>query len=422
MRRNWLSVLACVGALLSFQQAACAAMLHLFAAGSLAGAMTDELAASGIPGDAVAAPVFGPSGVLRERIERGEPADILASADMRQPRRLAAERGDRPVLVFARNRMCALARQSLDVTPANLLERMLDPAIRVATSTPGADPGGDYAWAVFARAEALHPGARTALEAKALKLVGGPDTQPLVAGHGQVAGVFLAGKADIMLGYCSGADEVLRDVQGLVSVPLPPALTVGPTYGMVVLSDDPLADRFAVFVMSERGQAILQRHGFVPVAGTPAPEGEAPPAPDGLAVVPVAGAPVVLTAEVLARLPTIRSEVSFNTEHGPRHATFEGPLLWTVLSRAGAVDPARPRDAVGESVSVTGSDGYAALLALGEIAPDFEGKQVILAERMDGKPLGAHHLRVVVPGDRFGGRSVRDIVRITVSAAPPARP
>jgi ABC-type molybdate transport system substrate-binding protein len=31
---------------------------------------------------------------------------------------------------------------------------------------------------------------------------------------------------------------------------------------MVVLSDNPLADRFALFVMSEQGQAILQKHGF----------------------------------------------------------------------------------------------------------------------------------------------------------------
>jgi ABC-type molybdate transport system substrate-binding protein len=58
---------------------------------------------------------------------------------------------------------------------------------------------------------------------------------------------------------------------GLVSIPLPPALTVGAPYGMVVLSDDPLAARFALFVMSEHGQAILQKYGFDPVgiAGSP---------------------------------------------------------------------------------------------------------------------------------------------------------
>ena len=143
---------------------------------------------------------------------------------------------------------------------------MLDPKIRVATSTPGADPGGDYAWAVFTRAEALHPGAKAALEAKALKLVGGPESKPLVPGKGQVEGVFLADAADIMLGYCSGVAAVQREVPGLVGVVLPPRLTVGPAYGMVVLTSDPTSARFALFVMSETGQSILQRHGFQPVA------------------------------------------------------------------------------------------------------------------------------------------------------------
>ena len=90
------------------------------------------------------------------------------------------------------------------------------------------------------------------LEGKALTLVGGPTSQPLVPGKGQVQGVFLANKADLMLGYCSGSAAILRDVPGLVSLPLPPELTEAPAYGLVVLSDQPAADRFAVFVMSRR--------------------------------------------------------------------------------------------------------------------------------------------------------------------------
>jgi molybdate transport system substrate-binding protein len=239
--------------------------LQVFAAGSLTAAFTDMVKAFPAPPGSVAAPVFGPSGVLRERIEHGDRADILASADLAQPRALARERVNAMVVMFTRNRLCALGRASLGLTPDNLLDRMLDPAVRLATSTPGADPGGDYAWAVFARAEAIHPGAQAALQAKALKLVGGLDTPPLVAGRGAVQGVFLADRADIMLGYCSGSQPVMREIPGLVSVALPPALTVGPAYGMVVLSDDTLAARFALFVMSEQGQAILQRHGFDPV-------------------------------------------------------------------------------------------------------------------------------------------------------------
>jgi molybdate transport system substrate-binding protein len=184
---------------------------------------------------------------------------------MTQPRALAQQRTGRLVVMFTRNRLCALGRSSLGMTPDNLLDRLLDPTVRLATSTPGADPGGDYAWAVFARAEAVHPGARAILEAKAMKLVGGPNTPLLVSGHGAVQGVFLADRADVMLGYCSGSGPVMQEIAGLTSVTLPSSLTVGPAYGLVVLSDRPMAARFALFVMSEAGQMILQRHGFDPV-------------------------------------------------------------------------------------------------------------------------------------------------------------
>lgn len=262
-----ITVAALLAATLFAPRTSTAQPLRIYAAGSLGAAFTDMIAAFPAP---VAPPVFGPSGVLRERIERGEPADLLASADMAQPEALAAEKPDRMVIMFTRNRMCALGRQSLGLTPTNLLDRMLDPSVRLATSTPGADPGGDYAWAVFARADTLHPGARATLEAKALKLVGGRDTPLLVPGQGAVQGVFLADRADVMLGYCSGSAAVMRDVPGLVSIAVPESLSVGPAYGLIVLTDNPRADRFALFVMSLQGQAILRKHGFDPV-GLPAP-------------------------------------------------------------------------------------------------------------------------------------------------------
>jgi ABC-type molybdate transport system substrate-binding protein len=57
----------------------------------------------------------------------------------------------------------------------------------------------------------------------------------------------------------------MQEIPGLANVALPASLTVGPAYGLVVLSDRPLAARFALFVMSEQGQTILRRHGFDPV-------------------------------------------------------------------------------------------------------------------------------------------------------------
>jgi hypothetical protein len=120
-----------------------------------------------------------------------------------------------------------------------------------------------------------------------------------------------------------------------------------------------------------------------------------------------------LSIDDVAQLPA--TKVKFATDHGKHEATFEGPLLWTVLEHSGAISAKQVHAHVRQTVAIAGSDGYTAILALGEISPEFEGKQVILAEREDDKPLAAGHLRIIVPGDHRGGRSVHDVVSITVS-------
>lgn len=141
--------------------------------------------------------------------------------------------------------------------------------------------------------------------------------------------------------------------------------------------------------------------------------------PEAIIVSGLSRPAVSLTLEELARLPTAQIKVAFLTEHGVRSASFSGPLLWTVLQRAGVIDPAKHREQVSRSVLIIGRDGYRAVLAVGEIAPDFEDKEVILADRMDDHALGVDHLRIVVPLDRRGGRSVRDVTRIEVTAPSP---
>jgi DMSO/TMAO reductase YedYZ molybdopterin-dependent catalytic subunit len=137
---------------------------------------------------------------------------------------------------------------------------------------------------------------------------------------------------------------------------------------------------------------------------------------DGLAIVGPDGPHPIADTEI-AKLAVVDVTVSFMTEHGQHKASFSGPLLWDVLTKAGAIDTSKPRDTAREVVSVTGSDNYVAVLAVGEISPEFEGKDVILATSMDGKPLDPGHLRIAVPLDKRGGRSVRDIVKIVVSVA-----
>jgi Oxidoreductase molybdopterin binding domain len=166
--------------------------------------------------------------------------------------------------------------------------------------------------------------------------------------------------------------------------------------------------------MSTRSISLAFATVLSTVAITPLHAAE-PSAPASIIVAGPARAPISLSIEELARLPTVRVNVAFLTEHGTHSASFEGPLLWTVLQKAGVVDPAMHREQVSQSVVILGRDGYRAVLALGEIAPEFEGKQVILAERMDDQPLDAEQLRIIVPLDKRGGRSVREVARIEVS-------
>ncbi len=240
--------------------------IRVYAAGSLGVVLPKLIAASGLPAGDVAPPVFGPAGALRQRLQSGEAADLFASADLAQPEALAGQPG---VLVvpFARNRMCVLAPRHLGLTADTLLDRMLSPGLRLATSTPGADPGGDYARAVFVRAEAIHPGARAALVAKSLMLLGGPDSMAPQPGHSAAASILLGNRADALLYYCSGTAAAVPEAPDLASIPLPDALEVGPVYGLAVLSARPEAARLALFMLSEAGQAMLARAGLLPLVG-----------------------------------------------------------------------------------------------------------------------------------------------------------
>src|SRR5215510_1007703 len=168
----------------------------LHAAGSLRAAL-NEVAASYEKATGIhVIAKYGASGLLREEIAGGARAEVFASANMEHPQALAQAGKSGPVVLFARNQLCALARPGLAVEPASLLDVMLEARVKLGTSTPKADPSGDYAWEVFARAEKIRPGAFGTLEKKALQLVGGPSTPTPPAGR-TIYGMFMSqGAAD----------------------------------------------------------------------------------------------------------------------------------------------------------------------------------------------------------------------------------
>jgi ABC-type molybdate transport system substrate-binding protein len=146
---------------------------------------------------------------------------VFASANMDHPQAIA--RGA-AVQRFARNRLCVLAHPAAGATAANVVERMLDPALKLGTSTPKADPSGDYAWALFRRIDARGgpwAGSYALLDRKALQLTGGPNSPPPPAG---------------------------RNVYG----------------ALVAAGEAAAARRFVETLLGPAGQALLARHGFAP--------------------------------------------------------------------------------------------------------------------------------------------------------------
>ena len=241
--------------------------VRVFAAGSLRAALTDVARAfeTAEPSAHVRF-TFGASGLLKDRIVAGERADVFASANMEHPEALASGGQAGAVRRFARNEMCALVAPSVDAASDTLVDRLLDPAVKVGTSTPKADPSGDYAWMVFERIEQQgRRGAFKQLTDKALQLTGGPSSPSPPPGRNVYAELVAQGRADVFITYCTNAVVAISEKPQLRLVAIPEDINVRSDYGLTVSRGaPPLADRFAAFVVSPTGQAILARHGFLP--------------------------------------------------------------------------------------------------------------------------------------------------------------
>jgi molybdate transport system substrate-binding protein len=239
-------------------------VVHVFAAGSLRAAFTDiGVAFESSTGIRVESN-FGPSGSLRERIERGEQPDLFASADIGNPAALSAAGKAGPVILFARNRLCALVRPGLAATPGTLLSVLIDPRVKLGTSTPKTDPLGDYTWTTFATADKIVPGARAILEAKARKLIGSPGGPPLPSSIKNVFAWHLReGRADVFIEYCSAGTDFKKDMPDGEVVDFPAGMATGAAYGLTALpTKNENTAALVFFILSQNGQSILARNGF----------------------------------------------------------------------------------------------------------------------------------------------------------------
>jgi hypothetical protein len=122
-----------------------------------------------------------------------------------------------------------------------------------------------------------------------------------------------------------------------------------------------------------------------------------------------------LTPEQLAKLP----HLTVNTKDHDAPAQFEGVPMVTVLDAAGITmgDTLRgPR--LTEALLVSAADGYQVVFALAEFDPAFSDRQIILADKRNGKPLDGKEgpFRIVAPGDKRPARWIRQVASMKVVA------
>jgi len=232
----------------------------LLAAGSLRPAFGEILAAWRAPGGKEFAVQYGPSGKLRKEIEGGRGVDLFASASPEHTEALARQGLLGESRVFARNTLCVVSTPGIGLRPANLLETLARPSLRLATSTPGSDPMGDYTWQFFRKADAQQPGLYAAFEAKALKLSGAAhldpnSTLPYIA-------AFRDDKADAYIMYCTNAVIVREALPRLEMLRIPDSLNVPSSYGIAARKGSAEGEHLLRFVLSPPAQDILRKHGF----------------------------------------------------------------------------------------------------------------------------------------------------------------
>jgi precorrin-4/cobalt-precorrin-4 C11-methyltransferase len=136
----------------------------------------------------------------------------------------------------------------------------------------------------------------------------------------------------------------------------------------------------------------------------------------------LAGEARTISTKEFAALP--RVSVRAKIPHTEQMAAYEGVLLGRVLQEAGiqpstASQPEKremPRPLRSAYVLVEAADGYQVLFSIAEVFPEVGGRNVVLADRMNGKPLDAKAgpYQVVVPDSAIYERWIRQVRRILV--------
>jgi hypothetical protein len=121
------------------------------------------------------------------------------------------------------------------------------------------------------------------------------------------------------------------------------------------------------------------------------------------------------TPATLAGLP--HKTVTVYNEHAKTNQTFSGVELIDLLKPLGVAEKPHGKE-FRLYLIAEGSDGYQVVYSIGEVTPDVHDGTVLVADTLDGKPIGATGpLQLVTTGEKRPARWVRNLVAIHVRTA-----
>lgn len=203
---------------------------------------------------------LAPAGLLRQRLEANEYCDIFISANLQNINILSATKCIYNQQILAFNRLMLTTRDESQYKNRETLDILLDPHLRLATSTPIADPGGDYTWQLFDLVEKRYPKQGEYLKQRALQLVGGEQS---IVPKGKIAAEYLLkeGYADVMVGYANY--QTYLQHCGLCCHLFPPEWNIKAIYAAVQLNENLATRQFFHFLTSADAAQIMYQHGFL---------------------------------------------------------------------------------------------------------------------------------------------------------------
>lgn len=126
--------------------------------------------------------------------------------------------------------------------------------------------------------------------------------------------------------------------------------------------------------------------------------------------------PLTLTGADLKAMP--RKVLKVVNPHDKKAETYEGVSISDLFQKAGAPAGHQLRGPMMTAyVLATASDGYRVIFSLAELDSDFADSDAIVADTLDGAPLGANEgpFKLVVPHDKRPARWVRMLQSLTIS-------